>query len=43
VTVTFLHPSEVAALTGPERADALVRLAAARVDELFDPDRAPVL
>lgn len=43
LSVTFLHPSEVRALIGPERDAALARLAAAGVDELFDPARKPVV
>lgn len=43
MTVTFLHATEVRALLGDGRKDALARLGAARVDELVDVRRRPVV
>ena len=43
MTVTFLHAAEVRALLGPERKAALARLVAARVDEMVNIERRPVL
>jgi len=43
LTVTFLHPSEIRALSGPDRVRAATRLAKRGVDELLAPEREPVL
>jgi hypothetical protein len=42
LSATFLHPPEVRALVGADRARAQAALAAAGVDELFAANRAPV-